>query len=216
MIFGYWGIKARGEASRLLMAYTKQEYKEENPESNEEWYKKKYTLDFEFPDLPYLVDGDLRLTQSQTIFRYIAERSGDSSLLGSTPKERARISMYVDVLEELFNVNFKTMGTEDHLAVYKDVLEKTIVPYLTQLEKTASADKFLLGDLTVCDFKLYVAREIIGLWASCLKLEDPFSSCKKLLAIVDRFEQIPAIREYHDSDKGKNSFEYPNFLPKLK
>ena len=214
MIFGYWGIKARGEASRLLMAYTKQEYKEENPESFEAWGAKKQTLDLDFPNLPYLIDGDLRISNSKVILRYIADRSGNTSLYGSTPQERARIGMYVDVLEELYSINFKTIGTEDPLATYKGLLEKTIVPFLTQLEKTASADRFLLGDLTVCDFKLHVAREVIGLWSSSLKLEDPFNNCKKLLAILDRFEQIPAIKAYLASDKRKNLVIYPQFVPK--
>ena len=216
MILGYWNLKARAEATRILLAHTKQDYKEENPQSFEEWGKQKSAMDFDFPNLPYLKDGDLKLTNSKVIFRYIAERSGDNSLLGNNPKERARISMFTDVLEELFTINFKTIGSDDALKTYQGLLDKTIVPFLTQLEKVASDDSFLLGNLTVCDFKLYIAREIIGIWSDALKIDDPFNKCKKLLAVVDRFKQLPEIKKYLASDNAKRPFVVPFVLPKLK
>ena len=41
----------------------------------------KYTLDLSFPNLPYYMDGDFKVTQSNAILRYIARKH---NMLGNT------------------------------------------------------------------------------------------------------------------------------------
>ena len=42
--------------------------------SKEPWFSVKPTLGFDFPNLPYLIDDDLKLTETFGIHRYIANK----------------------------------------------------------------------------------------------------------------------------------------------
>ena len=46
--------------------------------------------DYPAPNLPYLQDGDITVTQSNAIVRYVA-RAGD--LLGNTPEEATKVQL---------------------------------------------------------------------------------------------------------------------------
>uniref|UniRef100_A0A8C6D395 glutathione transferase n=1 Tax=Moschus moschiferus TaxID=68415 RepID=A0A8C6D395_MOSMO len=39
-----------------------------------QWLNEKYKLGLDFPNLPYLIDGTHKLTQSNAILRYIARK----------------------------------------------------------------------------------------------------------------------------------------------
>ena len=40
------------------------------------WTSEKYKLGLQFPNLPYLIDGELRITESQAILRYVVNKYG--------------------------------------------------------------------------------------------------------------------------------------------
>ena len=69
MILGYWSVRGRGSAIKNLLRYVQADYCDvtyplEGPHySREEWFKVKYLLGLDFPNLPYLIDGNLKLTQ---------------------------------------------------------------------------------------------------------------------------------------------------------
>lgn len=88
--FGYWGVKANGEISRLTLALSGAEYTEWNPKSPQEWGEKKSTLKTPYPNLPFLEHGGFVLTESGAVPWYIA-RMFRSDLAGVNPKEEALI-----------------------------------------------------------------------------------------------------------------------------
>ena len=57
------------------------------------WTGIKTTLGLDFPNLPYYFDGDVKLTQSNAILRYIARKH---DLLGKTEAERIRVDMLAE------------------------------------------------------------------------------------------------------------------------
>ncbi|MCP6711196.1 hypothetical protein NL489_28010, partial [Klebsiella pneumoniae] len=57
-----------------------------------QWLNEKFKLGLDFPNLPYLIDGPNKITQSNAILRYIARKH---NLCGETEEERIR----VDILE---------------------------------------------------------------------------------------------------------------------
>ena len=62
---GYWGIRGRGQVPRLLLAYTGLEWTEKKYFSQDEFKgigKDQTTLGLPFPNLPYLIQGDFKLT----------------------------------------------------------------------------------------------------------------------------------------------------------
>merc|ERR1711934_1312239 len=57
----------------------------------------KHTLGLEFPILPYLMHGDLKLTETIAIHKYLAEVY-DQSLLGKNATDKARTNMFAGVV----------------------------------------------------------------------------------------------------------------------
>ncbi|KAH9580278.1 Glutathione S-transferase Mu 4, variant 2 [Schistosoma haematobium] len=80
------------QPTRLLLEYVGEVYEERLYDRNDGdvWRNEKFNLGLEFPNLPYYIDGDVKLTQSMAILRYIADKH---NMLGGCPKERAEISM---------------------------------------------------------------------------------------------------------------------------
>ena len=65
-----------------------------------QWLDVKETLGLEYPNLPYLIDGDVMLTETAAIMQYIAKKYRPS-LLGMSAAEVGRISMLLDKVHTL-------------------------------------------------------------------------------------------------------------------
>ena len=60
---GYWGIRGRAQISRLLLAYTGAQWENVAYSDPNLWFANdKVNLGFDFPNLPYLIDGDVKIT----------------------------------------------------------------------------------------------------------------------------------------------------------
>ncbi|XP_070463874.1 glutathione S-transferase Mu 5 isoform X2 [Equus przewalskii] len=99
MTLGYWDIRGLAHAIRLLLEYTDSNYEEKKytmgdaPDyDRSQWLSEKFKLGLDFPNLPYLIDGAHKITQSNAILRYIARKH---NLCGETEEEKIR----VDILE---------------------------------------------------------------------------------------------------------------------
>ena len=76
LTLGYWKARGRGQVPRLLLAYTDTQFEDVQYKDSKEWEgEDKQKLKLDFPDLPYLIDGDFKITESQAISAYIIERS---------------------------------------------------------------------------------------------------------------------------------------------
>ena len=115
LTLGYWNIRGLAESIRLLLHYLEIEYKEvlydfgPAPDFKmDSWFNVKYTLGLDYPNIPYLIDGDFKMTESNAILRYICEKY-KPELLGETLKERAFVNMAVGVLGDLNSAKSKLM-----------------------------------------------------------------------------------------------------------
>ncbi len=63
MKFGYWNTRGLGQVSRLLLTYTGQDFEQIQYSKGKKWFEDdKKNLGIDFPNLPYLIDGDFKLT----------------------------------------------------------------------------------------------------------------------------------------------------------
>jgi len=192
--FGYWKIRGLAGPIRLLCKYTGEPLAEDFYEPpRENWLNVKETLKLDFPNLPYMIDGDVRLTQSNAILRYIARKH---SLLGKDEQQMAIVDM---VIEEAMDYNKRFTGmcySKEFESLLPDYLEK--LPYfLKRTEAFLEGKTWFAGDsITACDFLMWHQIEQITLLEpKCL---DEFPLLKGFL---QRFESLPELEAYMKSDE---------------
>lgn len=97
--------------------------------SREDWLKEKFDLGLDFPNLPYLIDGDIKLTETAAIMRYIAKKWGPH-LLGSTAEETCRIEMLTAFCGELKSKStMPCYMSDDKAALWEEIkplVQKTV------------------------------------------------------------------------------------------
>merc|ERR1711892_531587 len=83
----YWNSRGLGQPIRLLLEFTGTEFEDRKltmegaPTYDKScWTDIKDTLGLDFPNLPYFVDGDIKITQSNAILRHIGRRNGIARL----------------------------------------------------------------------------------------------------------------------------------------
>ncbi|ELW65350.1 Glutathione S-transferase Mu 1 [Tupaia chinensis] len=137
--------------------------------------------------LPYLIDGSHKITQSNAILRYIARKH---NLCGETEEERIRVDMLhnqaVDTCDELARVcyspDFYLAGLPDKLKLYSQFLGKR--PWF-------AGDK-----ITFVDFFTYDVLDIHRIFEpKCL---DAFPNLKEFMS---RFEGLKKISAYMKSSR---------------
>ncbi|XP_065763401.1 glutathione S-transferase Mu 1-like isoform X2 [Muntiacus reevesi] len=200
MILGYWDIRGLAHAIRLLLEYTDSNYEEKKYTMGDapnydrsQWLNEKFKLGLDFPNLPYLIDGAHKLTQSNAILRYIARKH---NMCGETEEEKIR----VDILEN------QTMDVRLHMAriCYSPDFEKLKPGYLKEIpEKMKQFSEFLgkrpwfAGDkLTFVDFLAYDVLDRHRIFEpTCL---DEFPNLKDF---ITHFEGLKRISAYMKSSR---------------
>lgn len=61
----------------------------------------KPTLGLDFPNLPYLLDGEVKITESHAIIRYISNKYGGADFSGKDPKDKAIADMLMGVVSDI-------------------------------------------------------------------------------------------------------------------
>merc|ERR1712066_473146 len=95
-VIAYWDCRGLAAPIRLLLEYGGEGYENRTMHMTKpDWLAYKTSLGFDFPNLPYYQEGELKLTQSGAILRHLARKSG---LVGKTEAESARADMLADVV----------------------------------------------------------------------------------------------------------------------
>ncbi|VDK42996.1 unnamed protein product [Taenia asiatica] len=135
----YWDIRGLAEQSRLLLKYLGVEYHDKRyhvgPAPNfdrSEWLSEKFSLGLDFPNLPYYMDGDFKMTQSGAILEYIADRHG---MIPDCKKRRAVLHMLQCEVLDLRQAFTRTCYSPDFIN-YPDFALCELLNQLTKFEPT--------------------------------------------------------------------------------
>ncbi|GFQ68790.1 glutathione S-transferase Mu 1 [Trichonephila clavata] len=198
-LLAYWNIRGLAQPIRLMLAYSETEYEDKKYEygpapefDRSAWLKEKETLGLDFPNLPYYIDGDVKLTQSVTIMRYLARKL---KLEPETEEDHIR----ADLIEQQV-ADFRTGLTR---IAYNPDFEKLKEEYLKNLPTQLKMFSDFLGKrqwfasqdkLTYVDFMIYEALDNHRILSpECL------SEFPNLKEFMERFEEVPTIQKYMQS-----------------
>lgn len=79
-VLGYWKIRGLAAQIRYMFYFLNVDFEDklyevhgETPDwDRSEWLDEKFSLGLEFPNLPYLIDGETKITETVAIMQYIA------------------------------------------------------------------------------------------------------------------------------------------------
>ncbi|XP_045118417.1 glutathione S-transferase Mu 2-like [Portunus trituberculatus] len=192
-VLGYWKTRCLAQPIRLLLAYKRVNYEDKQYETGDPpeydktcWFSVKFNLGLDFPNLPYYIDGDVKLSQTLAILRYLGRKYG---LEGKTEEQMRRIDILVNDAMD-FEMQFVDV-------VYYHYDRKP--EYLKKLPEKIKEYSDFLGhhswfageELTFADFLIYeFLDQHRVVFPSCLDAIPP------LQRFMTRFESLESIREY--------------------
>jgi len=198
-VLGYWKIRGLAQPIRLLLHYAGEDYKDELYEitgsapnwNMEAWSSKKFTLGLDFPNLPYYIDGDVKISQSLGVLNYVAAKH---KLNGKTLKEQGENSMLNQELADLRAALVKISYNPDFQNLKPGFLE-TLPTKLKQFSDFLKDKQFLVGaEIVSADFNLYDFLDVLKhLEPNCL---DKYSNLQEY---IKRIENLPKIKAYMSS-----------------
>lgn len=158
-LLGYWDVRGLGNPIRYLLTHVGVDFEDKlykcGPPptfDRSDYLKDKFNLGLDFPNLPYYIDGDVKLTQSGAILRYLATKYG---LNGKNLIDQARIDLlaaqvtdyHMDFVRIVYNPEYNNLKAE---------YEKGLPEKLERLTKFLGDRKYVAGDYVTCaDFVFF-------------------------------------------------------------
>ena len=194
MELGYWPFKGAAEPIRYVLGYVGAAYTEYNPETREAWGEKKPTLAFDFPNLPYLKDGEYYLSESGAIPVYIAHKANRSDLVGKDGKDQAIVRQIQGVLGDIKDSVSKIIWAG---AAVDKVLaaDGSVVTKINALSKFLGEKDYFLGYVTLADIEFTALSHFFSALVTSLEQADSINAHANLKALVHRVSGLPGIKE---------------------
>jgi len=192
---GYWNIRGLAQPIRLLLAYSGTDYEDKRynlgsaPDfDRSEWLNDKFSLGLDFPNLPYYLDGEVKLTQSLAILRHVARQT---KLEGQTEDEKLRVELVEQQLVDM-NMSLVRICYDPNFDTLKVDYLKNLPTSLDLLSKFLGDRPFLAGEsVTYVDFMAYELLDKINLLSS-----EELERVPNLKKYVERVEALPQIASY--------------------
>jgi len=204
-VLSYWNVRGLCAPINYLLEYVGEKYQYDGIEFDKapEWFAKKETMGFDFPNLPYYIDGDVKLTQSTAILRYLGRKH---NLIAKNEKDLEMQDMAEGVTGDLMlGWAFLMYGAQDFEQDKMKYKEERLTPILKHLEKHLGSRKYLVGDyITYIDFSLF--ERLDGHSILFPGLLDSFSNLKKY---HDQMGNLKGVKEYRSSDRFNKSLNGP-------
>lgn len=215
MEYGFWANKGLGEFPRWVLKICKANYKEVNPE-RQAWHTQiKPNSLFPFPNLPYLKDGDLLLTESQAIAFYVADKL-KPQLVGKNPIDGVRIRMIIQVFQDLFTILWRPIYQKEkpHKLALEEACTERVAPKMEQLSKVLGEKDWFVGIMSLADIYFCYMAYNFKVFCRSLEVANPIAKFENLIALAQRVMDLPEIKVHMASDEFKKRPLIPDsYLP---
>jgi glutathione S-transferase len=109
-IVGYWNMRGKAQSIRNLLVYMNVYFEDKLHSDHQAWFSKENKeLGFDYPNLPYFIDGDLKISESIAIVKYICQKYNHNELLGKTLHDQATLNMLYGAYEDFLEFIIKTL-----------------------------------------------------------------------------------------------------------
>ncbi|EDK31763.1 glutathione S-transferase, amine-terminal domain protein (macronuclear) [Tetrahymena thermophila SB210] len=201
IVLGYWNLRGYAQPIRLLLEYLQVEYKDKlYHENGEEWFNTdKQELKTNFPNLPYLIDGDVVVTESIVIPIYLAKKFKKYELIGQNNDGSFNQNeiIFLEILSILKDLR-DTLNSSARVPSFKQEKDKIFNEKFNvtfeKIKKQLGENKFLLGNLSYIDFYFYEVLKIFKFFYPNLSIFTDY---------IDRIENIPQIKNYLETKENK-------------
>lgn len=201
---GYWNVQGVAHSIRLLLKVANADYKDRLYDENEKqiWFDEKPNIGLDFPNLPYLIDGETKLTQSLAILRYLGRKF---NLSPESEDEKVRCEVLEMTLTDwLMEVIRIWALPKEESEEKKKTLEESMQVKLPLLEKYLKDGPYVLGEkLSYVDFLLYQYLDYQRRYIPGLLASSPI-----LAGLIKNIESLEQVKAYLDSDE----FKEVNFI----
>lgn len=199
----YWNICGLGQSVRYALELAGVEYCDVRvhwgpgapgtPEYKQAWFQRKPALAevVHFPNLPYLLDGDVALSQSNTILKHIGRKY---DLLGD-PSVAHIVDLVLDQTAD-FDGQSTGLSYSQGLPGLKAYCDGPLRGTLAQWARLLGGKPFMTGDkVTVADLKIYETLRKLRLIEQQVGTT-ALAEHPPLLQFIDRVEALPAMKAY--------------------
>lgn len=158
IILGYWNNRCLVQDLKLILAYNNVNYDNKiynignAPDYDKsEWLNEKYNLGLDYPNLPYLIDDKIKLTQHKSIIIYLGKKYNLFS------NDENFINMTLEVFHDWY-IQFTNLTYSSYLDFNKDkdyYIKNNLIFFFKIFENKLENKEFLLDKLTILDFRLF-------------------------------------------------------------
>jgi len=214
--FGYWKIRGLGAVFRMILEYKEANYVDKQYCTGEDWFKERKPAILAMnplANLPYLVDGDKCICQTNAILSYLGDKYG---MNGSTEAQKIRTQ---ELLCEIYDVRnsmidlvypFKNVcrNKEEFAAKAEQTLSKPPFGKFESIlgfkDNVSGGKWFVLADGPgVADFHIFEMLDQHKLLSERTGGPDIFAEFPKCKAFYDAFKALPTLKKYFESDTYK-------------
>ncbi|KAJ6219922.1 hypothetical protein RDWZM_005734 [Blomia tropicalis] len=187
-ILGYWDIRGLAEPIRMLLAYGEIAYEDKRYTDRDVWLAEKFTLGLDFPNLPYFFDGDVKLSQTLAILRYLARKL---NLDGADCKEKVTISLVEQQIVDL-NMAMGRIAYDPNCDKVKEDYLKALPDQLKLVSNFLGEKPFAAGaNLSYVDFVMYEYLKKVS-----VLVPGSLDATANLAKFVGRIESLPKVAQY--------------------
>lgn len=149
--------------------------------------------------LPYLIDGDKVISESNGIAVYIALKA-KPELIGRNAEEQVLLATVLGVYKDFHSAYIKLVyGKYTEENTFESALQeaiKSFEPYTKKLDGLLGNKEFICGGITWADFVLADFLQTLGLLH-----EDILKAFPKLVEYQKRVWGLPELKDYFSSDR---------------
>jgi glutathione S-transferase len=178
---------------------------EYGPDNEDDWFvRDKPKLTMTLPNLPYLRDGSLEISEHDAIFRHVL-RKYKPELLGNTIDEQAEVDQFISWWSKTnMDIRNYCYSAKDHTDEQRKAKLDGFKAQLTRIDERLASRKFTMGDhITGADIFLYDS-----FWMMSVVHPETAHSYQNIHRVFKEIENLEWFKAYKASSKWHTQLNY--------